>query len=129
MQNSNKYLLETDILVDHLCNEKNKSSFLIELMQKGICYTTVINASELFFAAISDDEIKNVQQVLTAMKVLGLNSRYSLAISRYSQKVGNVREALFVAVAHINNLPVVTFNVNKFRETKLKVFHPQDIRG
>lgn len=129
MQNSNKYLLETDILVDHLCNEKNKSSFLIELMQKGICYTTVINASELFFAAISDDEIKNVQQVLTAMKVLGLNSRYSLAISRYSQKVGNVREALFVAVADINNLPVVTFNVNKFRETKLKVFHPQDIRG
>jgi predicted nucleic acid-binding protein len=129
MQDTNKFVLETDILVDHLCNEKNKSSFLIELMQKGICCTTVINASELLFAAGNDYEVKNIKHVLTAIKVLGLNSRYSLSVSRYSNKTYTVRDALFAAVADINNLPVVTLNINKFKKANLKVFHPQDIRG
>ena len=129
MRSNDKYLLETDILSDHLVNGKDEGSFLIDLMQKGICYTTVINASELLYHTISEEEIKNVKKVLNAVKVLGLNSRYSLSISDYSKKVKTLRDALFSVVADINKLPIVTFDNNRYINTSLKIIHPQDLRG
>ena len=129
MQTKNKYLLETDILSDHLVNGKNESSILIDLMQKGICYTTVLNASELLFFTNSDKEIEYVKKILKAVKVLGLHSRYSLSISNYSRKVESLRDALFSVVADINKLPIVTFDNNRYINTSLKIIHPQDLRG
>lgn len=129
MSSNDKYLLETDILYDHLVNGKYESSFLIDLMQKGICYTTVINASELLFSANSEEEMEHVKKVLNAVKVLGLNSRYSLTVSNYSKKVKNLRDALFSVVADINKLPIVTFDNNRYINTSLKIIHPQDLRG
>lgn len=129
MSGNGKYLLETDILSDHLVNGKYESSFLIDLMQKGICYTTVINASELLFSANSEEEMEHVKKVLNAVKVLGLNSRYSLTVSNYSKKVKNLRDALFSVVADINKLPIVTFDNNRYINTSLKIIHPQDLRG
>jgi len=42
-----KYLLDTDVLVDYLTSTDNKNQDLINFMQTGICFTTVLNASEL----------------------------------------------------------------------------------
>ena len=129
MQNKKKYLLETDILSDHLVNGKNESSILIKLMQKGICYTTVLNASELLFFTNSDKEIEYVKKILNAVKVLGLHSRYSLSVSNYKRNVKSLRDALFSVVADINKLPIVTFDNNRYINTSLKIIHPQSIRG
>jgi predicted nucleic acid-binding protein len=129
MQTKEKYLLETDILSDHLANGDEEGSLLVDLMQKGICYTTVINASELLFFANSEEEIKYVKKVLNAVKVLGLNSRYSLSVSNYSGRVKSIRDALFSVVADINKLPIVTFDNNRYINTSLKIIHPQDLRG
>jgi predicted nucleic acid-binding protein len=129
MQIKYKYLLETDILSDHLVNGKNENSILIDLMQKGICYTTVLNASELLFFTNSDKEVEYVKKILNAVKVLGLHSRYSLSIYNYSRKVDSIRDALFSVVADINKLPIVTFDNIRYINTGLKIFHPQDLRG
>ena len=129
MHNKYKYLLETDILSDHLVNGKNRSSLLVDLMQRGICYTTMLNASELLFFTNSDAEIEYVKKILNAVKVLGLHSRYSLSISNYSRKVKSLRDALFSVVADINKLPIVTFDNNRYINTSLKIIHPQDLRG
>ncbi len=127
MQNKGKFLLDTDILSDHLVNGKNESSILIDLMQKGICYTTVLNASELLFFTNSDKESEYVKKILNAVKVLGLHSRYSLSIAKYSRKVESLRDALFSVVADINKLPIVTFNNIRYINTSLKIIHPQDL--
>ena len=127
MQNKDKFLLDTDILSDHLVNGKNESSILIDLMQKGICYTTVLNASELLFSTNSDKESEYVKKILNAVKVLGLHSRYSLSIAKYSRKVESLRDALFSVVAEINKLPIVTFNNIRYINTSLKIIHPQDL--
>jgi len=127
MQNKDKFLLDTDILSDHLVNGKNESSILIDFMQKGICYTTVLNASELLFSTNSDKESEYVKKILNAVKVLGLHSRYSLSIAKYSRKVESLRDALFSVVAEINKLPIVTFNNIRYINTSLKIIHPQDI--
>jgi predicted nucleic acid-binding protein len=120
-----KYLLDTDILVDYLT--ANDMNYLINLMQKGICFTTVLNAAELLAACKNDEEQSAVRNVLDAIKVLGLNSRYALSITEFSKKTGSVRDALFSVVASINKLPIVTFNKERYKKTNLKIIHPQEV--
>ena len=120
-----KYLLDTDILADYLT--ANDMNYLINLMQKGICFTTVLNAAELLAACKNDEEQSAVRNVLDAIKVLGLNSRYALSITEFSEKIGSVRDALFSVVASINKLPIVTFNKERYKKTNLKIIHPQEV--
>ena len=120
-----KYLLDTDILVDYVT--ANDMNYLINLMQKAICFTTVLNAAELLAACKNDEEQSAVRNVLDAIKVLGLNSRYALSITEFSEKTGSVRDALFSVVASINKLPIVTFNEERYRKTNLKIIHPQEV--
>jgi predicted nucleic acid-binding protein len=120
-----KYLLDTDILIDYLT--ANDMNYLINLMQKGICFTTVLNAAELLAACKNDEEQSSVRSVLDAIKVLGLNSRYALSITEFSAKTGSIRDALFSVVASINKLPIVTFNKERYRKTNLKIIHPQEV--
>lgn len=120
-----KYLLDTDILADYLI--ANDMNYLISLMQKGICFTTVLNAAELLAACKNDEEQSAVRNVLDAIKVLGLNSRYALSITEFSEKTGSVRDALFSVVSSINKLPIVTFNKERYKKTNLKIIHPQEV--
>jgi len=123
-----KYLLETDILVDYLTSYNNMDNHLINLMQKGICYTTVLNAAELLAASKDENELKLIRNVLDSLKVLGLNSRYALTVPEYSEKTSSVRDALFSVVASINKIPIVTFNKDRYKKTNLKIIHPQELR-
>ena len=120
-----KYLLETDVLVEYLTS--NQNNYLMNLMQSGICFTTVLNASELLSACNSEDEKYAVRSVLDSLKVLGLHSRYALNVPEFSGKTENVRDALFAVVSQINKLPVVTLNTERYRKTNLKIIHPQEV--
>ena len=120
-----KYLLDTDILADYLT--ANDMNYLINFMQKGICFTTVLNAAEILAACKNDEEQSAVRNVLDAIKVLGLNARYALSITEFSEKTGSVRDALFSVVASINKLPIVTFNKERYKKTNLKIIHPQEV--
>jgi predicted nucleic acid-binding protein len=81
-----KYLLDSDILADYLTTTYNLDSHLINLMQKGICFTTVLNAAELLASCKDENEKNRVRYVLDSLKVLGLNSRYALSVPEYSDK-------------------------------------------
>ena len=116
------FLIDTDILYDHLThNQKNERSFLTTLMTKGECFTTVLNASELYFSAKSDEEKLTIKKLLYSLKVLGLNSRYSLDIPLYSEKFNNYRECLFYIVAERNNMIIATNSPSKYDFGKVKV--------
>ena len=120
-----KYLLDTDILVDYVTS--NDMNYLINLMQNGICFTTVLNAAELLAACKNDEEQSTVRSVLDSVKVLGLHSRYALSIPEFSDKTENVRDALFTVVASVNKLPIVTLNSERYKKTNLKIIHPQEV--
>ncbi len=120
-----KYLLETDVLVDYLTS--NKNSYLLKLMQTGICFTTVLNASEMLTACKNVNEHSAVRSVLDSLKVLGLHSRYALSVNEFSGKTLNVRDALFAVVALINKLPIVTLERDRYKKTNLKIIHPQEV--
>lgn len=122
------YLLETDILIEYLTyNDSNRAPYLLSLMQKGICFTSVLNASELFMLATSDYEKEKVRDLLNAVKVLGLHSRYSLAIPNCADNFSNIRDALFSILAEQNKLRIVTFNPEKYNGLSVNAIHPQMI--
>lgn len=123
-----KYLLETDVLLEYLVlYEFDKESYLIKLMQKGICFTSVLNASELFMFANSDFEKEKVRDLLNALKVLGLHSRYSLSIPNCMNNFKNIRDALFYILAEQNRLSIVSLNPEKYSGLSVKSVHPDTI--
>lgn len=120
-----KYLIDTDIMVDHLIS--NENNYLMNLMQTGICFTTVLNASELLAVCKNDNEQSLVRNILDSLKVLGIHSRYALSIPEFSDKTNNVRDALFSVVASINKLQIVTLGEERYKKTKLKIIHPKEV--
>ena len=125
---ANEYLIDTDVLEEHLIYNSDKSiSYLELLMQRGICFSTVLNASELLYKAISSMEQKIVIDLLSALKILGLHSRYSLLVPKYSVQVKNINEALFCVVADYNKLPIVTLKKSRYIKSGLLIYHPKEI--
>jgi predicted nucleic acid-binding protein len=120
-----KYLLETDVLVDYLVS--NENNYLIKLMSTGICFTTVLNASEMLAACKDETEMREVRSVLDSLKVLGLHSRYALSVPEFAKKTKNIRDTLFAIVSLINKLPIVTLDRDRYSKTNLKIIHPQDV--
>ncbi|MCX7797994.1 MAG: PIN domain-containing protein [Melioribacter sp.] len=128
MKEKEHFLIETDILIEHLVHNENDFSDLEVAMINGICFTTVINAAELYFNA-TDEERYAVDNLFKALKVLGLNSRYSLNISEFFNKVATVRDALICTVAKINKLTILTNDINKYKHSGLVIIHPKNLRG
>ena len=123
-----KYLLETDILIDYLTfNNIGNEPFLLNLMQKGICFTSVLNASELFMAAKTDFEKEKVRDLLNAINVLGLHARYSLAVSDCKNNFNNISDVLFYVLAEQNKLTIVSLNPDKYSGLKVNSIHPKMI--
>ncbi|MBK7632708.1 MAG: PIN domain-containing protein [Ignavibacteriales bacterium] len=123
-----KYLLETDILIDYLSiNDPGRKPLLQTLMQKGICFTSVLNASELFMVAKSEHQKEKVRDLLNALKVLGLHSRYSLSISDCANSFKTIRDALFYILAEQNRLTIVSFNPERYSGLKVQSIHPHSV--
>jgi predicted nucleic acid-binding protein len=120
-----KYLLETDVLIDYLTS--NENNYLINLMKTGICFTTVLNASEMLASCKNENEQSAVRSVLDSLKVLGLHSKYSLNVPEFSNNTSSLRDALFCVVSLINKLPIVTLNRERYKKTNLKIIHPQEV--
>jgi predicted nucleic acid-binding protein len=119
------FLIDTDIIIDHLTHSVNDESYLERIMQIGICFTTVINACELLFIA-EDEENENIIRTLNAFKILGVHQRYSLSIIN-KQKVDNLRDSLICTIAKINKLGIVTFNRERYINTGVNLLHPSEV--
>lgn len=120
-----EFLIDTDIIANHFTKPKEEgNSDLVNLMQLGMCFTTVLNASELMLSAKSEEDKFNIKSVLSALKVLGLNARYSLYVNHGKDIKLSSRDALFLVVAELNKLNIVAYTPEKYYSDKIKIFHP-----
>lgn len=125
MRNKKEFFIETDILVDHLTHSRKSESILEKAMMQGVCFTSVVNASELYFAVRNKTEKQAVDMILRTLNVLGLHARYSLSINDFSEKVENVRDALICALVKNNRLPVLTNNNKKYKFAGIELIDPK----
>ena len=123
-----EFLVETDILVEHLVqNDVPVFSDLELAMSKGICFTTAINASEIYFRCTNEKEKNAVDSVMQAVKVLGIHPRYSLNISDFFNKVASTRDAMICSLAKINKLPILTAQISKYKDSGIKIISPKEL--
>ena len=128
MKNKIEFLIETDVIVDHLHHEGEGHNSDLELaMATGICFTSVICASELYFAYSGEKEKTAVDSVIYALKVLGIHPRYSLNISEFFNKVATTRDALICSLAKNNKLPILTNDVVRFTNSGIKIISPNQL--
>lgn len=128
MQKNNKieYLIDTDVLLEHLTkNPIDGESFLIRLMKNGLCFTTVLNASELILKAGNVEQEIIIKSLLSALKVLGIHSRYCLSISQLAPGNRGLRDSLFMVTAEINKLDIVTFDVDRYKSEKIHIYNAE----
>ena len=123
----NEFLIDTDILIDHLEDQSEGLSILQKGMITGICFTTVLNSAELYFSVKNEKERKIVDNLLNALKILGLNSRYSLVVDQFSGNVNSVRDALFCSVAKNSKLPILTKNLERYKKSGIEIITPDKI--
>ena len=130
MTTKKEFLIETDIIADHLTQNNLSDPSILELaMVSGVCFTSVITASELYFYCKNIEEKKAVDSVIYTLNVLGIHSRYSLNISEFFDKVATARDALMCSLAKNNKLPILTYDVERYRNCGLKIISPIELRG
>lgn len=124
----NQFLVDTDILLEHLNHKENTNSFLEDAMVSGDCFTTVLNASEIYFAVQNSDEKFAVDVLMKSLKVLGIHARYSLSVNEYSGKIVSVRDSLICVMSKINKLPVLTSDKKRYENSGIEIVDPEDLR-
>ena len=130
MPNKIEFLIENDILLDHLTQKDISVPSTLEIaMTTGICFTSVINASELYFYSSTQQEKESVDTVLYALKVLGIHQRYSLNISKFFNKVASTRDAIICSVALNNKLPILTDETERYKRSGIKIITSKELRG
>lgn len=125
-----EYLIETDILIDHLTTNSKTGKTDLELaMRNGICFTTVINSSELYYSVNNEFEKSAVDDLMRSIKVLGLHARYSLKVCEFTGKVSSLRDAIISTVSKINKLPVLTNKLENYKFAGIEIIDPKTLRG
>lgn len=128
MSDKKEYFIETDILVEHLTHtDQSTPSYLEKAMKHGDCFTSVVNASELYFAVKNDKEKEVIDKLLNAVKVLGLSSRYALIANYWNGKLETVRDAMIASLVKLNKLQIVTSDKGKYAKTEINVISPLDL--
>jgi len=104
-------LVETDLLADYLVAQPGETSLLRTVLSHVQCYTTMLNALELFRAAESVAEREAVLAVLTVVRVLGFPARTSEVAAdlfRTTKETVTTRESVILGLAHASKLGVLT---------------------
>jgi len=126
-------LLDTDILIGLLRNNKEAVRMISDLLDKHIIlFTTSINTAELYFGAhLSEKSQENLEAVEKLTKTINIipfelnHSKIYGEIRSDLQKKGEIINELDIFIATIaieKDLPIITRNVKHFeRIIKLKV--------
>lgn len=104
-------LVETDVIVDFLTAETGSRPLLRELLATTTCFTTFVQASEIYSACGDVTDRATVDRALFGLKILGASSRYSKTIGSVLSSLGTMRghrTAIVAAMALESRLPVVT---------------------
>lgn len=104
-------LVETDLLVEFLLAPPGSVPLLRRLLQTTPCFSTFIQAAEIYGTAANDEERRVVERPLFGLKILGASSRYATTIGRLlSSANGSIghRTAIVAAMAIESDLPIVT---------------------
>lgn len=110
----NRYLLDTDILIDYLRGIDAAISFVEKAIQNS-CFISAISIAELFAGVRDGHERRLLEQFLEAFKVIDLNSDIAKAGGLYRRDFGKshgvgLADALIAAAVDACDVQLATLN-------------------
>ena len=131
-----KTVIDTDLLIDLLRNQRQATSFIAELEEKNyVLATTAINIFELIHGAHKSQESKKNIQSINLLKrrlsILPLTSKSAqkaghiyAQLERQGQPIG-IRDTLIAAIAITRECNVATRNQTHFKKiSELTIIAP-----
>lgn len=105
-----QYLVETDVLFDFLKHRDRSPSLLRRALALGTCYTTMLNAMEVYAECSGDVERTAATNMLMVVRVLGFNGRFAEPFAELSREYPGVsqREMFVLGMARASKLTVLT---------------------
>jgi len=129
MKSEHEVFLDTDVYLKHL--KGTKDSVLLKSLSLFDCYTSVINASEVFAECRNKDEIEKAKHSFYGTGVLGMPYKYSTTLGKLLKEKVNFRDASVLAMLIETKLPIVSFT-DKYDEFAvcfgIKILKPQLIQ-
>jgi len=111
MKSDFEVFLDTDVYLKHLYGEKD--SVLLKCLELFDCYTSVINASEVFSECKSAKQEEYAKQAFFGSGVLGIPYKYSVTIGKILKHKIDFRDACMIAMMLETKLPVISFTDKK----------------
>ncbi len=110
MKSNFEVFLETDVFKYHL--EGKENSILVKCHRLFSCFTSVINASELFSLSKNEADRTNIKSSLFGTGVLGIPYKYSERAGKLMNefKGFTLREYMIGALLLETKLPVISFS-------------------
>jgi len=124
-----EFLVETEILLNHLTWRLDGLSDLEKALIKGEVFTTVLNSAELISLMNSEIDRKLAIDVLSGIHVLGLPARYSLHVSEFFDKTKNINDSMFCVTANLNKLPILTKNLQKYTNCNVDLISTEELEN
>lgn len=141
MKSKFEIFIDTDILTQKLSkkNFQKESVFQKALNIFDHCYTSVINAAELFSECSGKRAADKVKTSLIEVGILGIPFRYSLRIAEMMKEIeksksGNtLRDALVLSMCAETKLPILTSNEMRYtklaKKFKVKIISEELVRN
>lgn len=116
---SNRFLLDSDILIEHLRGRQKARSYIAELRLEGELLVSTITIAELFTGVRDERDEMAVDDVLQLARVVPVDEiiarRGGVIRRQYSQSHGTgVPDALIAATVELTRATLVTFNKRHF---------------
>ncbi len=130
-----KVVVDTDVILEHLTlSGRGTKSVLRRAMSKYFCYTTVFNVIELFGICENWREIRAVEDVLGAVKILGLNGRSGKTLGLVVRRARRMKlrdfDALIGGLCVESRLPLLTGRPENYRSIRLlRLVRASEISG
>ena len=115
MKQEFEIFLETDVFIKHL--EGSENSILVKCHKLFTCFTSVINATELFSLSDNEADKSNIKSSLFGTGVLGIPYKYSETAGKLMNdyKGFTLREYMIGALLLETKLPVISFSYNEVK--------------
>ena len=79
LRTKSELFIDTDVIASHL---EGKTELLLKAASSFTCYTSVINASEIFSISSNEDFLQKCKKAFLGLNMLGIPYRYSNSIGK-----------------------------------------------
>ncbi len=121
----NKYLIDLNIFIYHLNGDNNITQFLLQ--NKDISAISRITFIEVLSFNFNIEEETLAKEYLNNFTIIDTDEQIALQVikNRKLKKI-KVPDNIIVATAQINNLTLVTRNIEDFNSVNVKLLNPFD---